>query len=259
MKHHFAFRLVVALSLALPILPALHVGSACAEQEIIVSAAASLTNAFTEVGKKFEAANPGTKVVLNFAASGALLQQIEQGAPADLFASADQKTMDQANEKKLILPDTRKNFAGNGLVLIVPGDAKTPIKTLKDLTLKDITKISVGNPESVPAGRYAQEALTNEGLWEGLKPKFIFANSVRQVLDYVSRGEVDAGIVYATDAVIAKEKVRVMLKVEKHKPILYPIAVIAATRKTDPAQRFIDFVLSKEGVEILSKYGFGKP
>jgi len=259
MKHHVAVRFFVALFLALAILPALHVGSASAEQEIIVSAAASLTNAFTEVGKKFEAANPGTKVVLNFAASGALLQQIAQGAPADVFASADQKTMDQAEEKKLILAETRKNFAGNGLVLIVPGDAKTSIKALKDLTLKDITKISVGNPESVPAGRYAEEALTNEGMWEVLKPKFIFANSVRQVLDYVSRGEVDAGIVYATDAVVAKEKVRVMLKVEKHKPILYPIAVVASTGKTDPARRFIDFVLSKEGVEILSKYGFGKP
>lgn len=261
MKHRFAVRPVVALSLALAVAGSLflHAGRASAGQEIIVSAAASLTNAFNEIGKKFEGANPGTMVVFNFAASGALLQQLEQGAPVDVFASADQKTMEQAAEKKLILPETRKNFVSNGLVLIVPSGSKVPIKGLQDLTAKEVSKLALGKPETVPAGRYTQEALTNEGLWEKLSPKFIPGDSVRQVLDYVIRGEVDAGFVFSTDAAVAKDKVQVVATLEKHKPILYPVAVVAVTQKKDIACRFIDFVMSKEGGEIFSKYGFGKP
>ncbi len=235
------------------------VTAACAEQELIVSAAASLTNAFGEIGKKFESANPGTKLVFNFGASGALLQQIDKGAPVDVFASADQKTMDQAAAKGLIIPGTRKDFVSNELVLIVPHGAKTPIKALQDLNASGIGKIALGNPESVPAGRYAQEVLTYEGLWEELKPKFIFGESVRQVLDYVSRGEVDAGFVFATDAAVAKDHVSIALEATKHKPITYPISIVASTKNKDLAERFIDFVLSKEGREILSTYGFKNP
>jgi molybdate transport system substrate-binding protein len=244
--------LVIPLSLLNPV-------QVRADQELIVSAAASLTNAFQEMGQKFEAANPGVRVVPNFAASGPLLQQIEKGAPVDVFASADQKTMDQANEKKLILPETRKDFVSNRLVLIVPMESKLPIKGPQDLTLKEVAKVTMGNPETVPAGRYTQEALTNEGLWETLKPKYINAESVRQALDYVSRGEVDAGFVFSTDAAIAKEKVREAARLDKHKPIRYPIAVVAGTQKKEPAQRFIAYVLSPEGQQILAKYGFGKP
>jgi molybdate transport system substrate-binding protein len=257
MKKKLVVGLMVAL--AFPCMYWMKEAKAVAEQELIVSAAASLTNAFQEVGQKFASTNPGIKVIPNFAASGALLQQIEKGAPVDVFASADQKTMDQANEKKLILPETRKNFVSNALVLILPADTKVPIKTPQDLAAKEVTKVALGNPDTVPAGRYTQEALKNEGLWEKLSPKFIPADSVRQVLDYVSRGEVDAGFVFATDAAVAKEKVQVVATLAKHKPILYPVAVVAATQKKDLAQRFIAFVLSKEGQEILSKYGFGKP
>jgi molybdate transport system substrate-binding protein len=230
---------------------------ALAEEELIVSGAASLTNVFGEIGKRFESASPGTKVVFNFAASGPLLQQIEKGAPVDVFASADQKTMDQAMEKKLILTDTRRNFASNRLVLITPGDSKVTVGSLRDLGLEKVARVSLGNPETVPAGRYAQELLSNEGLWEILKPKFIYGNSVRQVLDYVVRGEVDAGFVFATDAAMAKDKARVALTAEKHKPISYPIAVVATTHAKETAQRFIDYVLSPEGREVLSRYGFG--
>jgi molybdate transport system substrate-binding protein len=251
--------LSIMLTLSLTLLPLLGPGAALAEEELIVSAAASLTNAFGEIGKKFESANPGVKVVFNFAASGALLQQIDKGAPVDVFASADQKTMDQAAEKNLIVPKTRKNFVSNGLVLIVPKDAKVPVKSIQDLTSKDVTKVSLGNPETVPAGRYAKEAITNEGLWDVLSPKFILGNNVRQVLDYVSRGEVDAGFVFSSDTVAAKDKVQVAAKTEKHQPILYPIAVIAAAQKKDLAGRFIDFVLADEGQKVLAEYGFGKP
>ncbi|HBZ56410.1 MAG TPA: molybdate ABC transporter substrate-binding protein [Syntrophobacteraceae bacterium] len=237
----------------------LDTGNVSAQQELTVSAAASLTNAFPEIGKKFESANTGTKVIFNFAASGPLLQQIEAGAPVDVFASADQKTMDQAQEKNLILKDSRKNFVSNKLVLIVPATAKISIKSLQDLSTKDVTRIAIGKSETVPVGRYTQEALTNEGLWESLNAKFIPADSVRQVLDYVSRREVDAGFVFATDAAIAKDKVRIVATMEMHKPIVYPVAVVSAMQKKEFSQRFIDFVLSKEGQEILSQHGFGKP
>lgn len=229
-----------------------------AEEELVVSAAASLTNAFAEVGKKFEPKVPGVKVLFNFAASGPLLQQIVSGAPVDVFASADQKTMNQAQEKNLIVPESRKNFVRNELVLISPRVAKVQVKSLKDLTLPEIKRIAIGNPETVPVGRYAQEALNNEGLWKTLEPKFILANTVRQALDYVSRGEVEAGFVFSTDAMIARDKVQTVMKVEKHQPIVYPLAMVAASRKKDLAQKFIDFVLSPEGQEVLASYGFEK-
>jgi molybdate transport system substrate-binding protein len=251
--------LSIMLMLSLMALPCFSPGVALAEEELIVSAAASLTNAFGEIGKKFETANPGVKVVFNFAASGPLLQQIDKGAPVDVFASADQKTMNQAAEKNLIVPETRNNFVSNELVLIIPKDAKVPLKSLQDLASKDVSKVALGNPETVPAGRYAKEALANENLWETLAPKFILGDSVRQVLDYVSRGEVDAGFVFSSDTVVAKDKVQVVAKAEKHQPILYPIAVVAAAQKKDLAGRFIAFVLADEGRKVLTEYGFGKP
>jgi len=229
-----------------------------AEEELTVSAAASLTNAFTDLGKHFQQKSPGVKVLFNFAASGSLMQQIAKGAPVDVFASADQKTMNQAQEKNLIAPGSRKDFIKNGLTLISPKTPKVQVKSLKDLTLPEVKRIAIGNPETVPAGRYAQEALKNEDLWKALEPKLILANTVRQALDYVSRGEVEAGFVFSSDIVIAKDKVQTVMKVEKHQPIVYPLAIVAASRKKDLAQKFIDFVLSPEGQGILAGYGFEK-
>jgi molybdate transport system substrate-binding protein len=257
MNGKYAIRLLVLLSVLL--LPFFYSGSVHAEQELTVSAAASLTNSFQEIGKRFEAANPGVKVIFNFAASGPLLQQIEGGAPVDVFASADQETMDKATHKNLILEASRKNFVSNRLVLIVPENTMSPVKDAKDLSGKEIGKVAIGKPETVPVGRYAQEALTNEGLWEVLGPKFIYGDSVRQVLDYVSRGEVDAGFVYETDAAIANGKVKVVAAMENHKPILYPIAIVTSTQKRELAQKFLDFVLNKDSQETLSRFGFGKP
>ncbi|MGO8762854.1 MAG: molybdate ABC transporter substrate-binding protein [Desulfobaccales bacterium] len=228
-------------------------------QELTVSAAASLTNAFPEIGKSFEQQHPGTKVIFNFAASGPLLQQIAQGAPVDVFASADQKTMNQAQEKGLIVPASRKNFVSNTLVLIVPQDSKLALSGLKDLASPAVKRVAVGNPATVPVGRYAQEALAQAGLWEGLQPKLIMGESVRQVLDYVSRGEVDAGFVFATDAAIAKGKVKTVAEVQGHQPIVYPVALVAASQKKELAQEFLNFLSAPEGMAILSKYGFGKP
>jgi molybdate transport system substrate-binding protein len=234
-------------------------GPVVGAQELTVSAAASLTNAFPEIGKHFEKEHPGTKVIFNFAASGPLLQQIAQGAPVDVFASADQKTMNQAQEKGLIVPASRKNFVSNTLVLIRPLDSKFEISALKDLTRPEVKRVAVGNPASVPAGRYAQEALTQAGLWEALQPKLILGESVRQALDYVSRGEVDAGFVFATDAAIAKGKVKMVAEVQGHQPIVYPVALVAASQKKALAQSFVDFLLSPAAQEIFAKFGFGQP
>jgi|SRR5208337_274212 len=256
MKNSYAARLIALLALILSLFMA---GGALAVQELIVSAAASLTNAFQDVGKKFEAENPGVKVIFNFAASGPLLQQIEAGAPVDVFASADQKTMDQAKEKHLILDESRRNFAGNELVLIVPEGSRVPIKSARDLSGKEVTKVALGKPETVPVGRYTQEALTNYGLWEKLTPKLIYGDSVRQVLEYIARAEVDAGFVFATDAAIVKDKVKIVSVMEKHKSIVYPIAVVSSTQKKELAQKFSDFVLAEDGQKILSEYGFRKP
>jgi molybdate transport system substrate-binding protein len=234
-------------------------GSAGADQELIVSTAASLTNGMKAVAQQFEKMNPGVRIVGNLASSGVLLQQLDKGAPADLFAAADQQTMNQAQEKKLIRPKTRRNFVSNQLVLIAPRDSRLAVSSLNDLTRPEFKRVALGNPATVPAGRYAKEALVKAGLWNQLSAKYIFGETVRQVLDYVRRGEVDLGFVYSTDVVIAQGKVKKILVVTGHQPIIYPIALVASTGKPDLARRYLEFVLSPAAQEIFSKFGFGKP
>lgn len=233
------------------------VGHVNAAEELLVSAAASLTDSFKEIGKAYEDKNPDVTVRFNFAATGPLLQQIEQGAPVDVFASADQQSMDKAEKGNFVVPGTRVDFTGNALMLISPV-GKSEVKGLADLSSAQVQKISVGNPESVPVGRYAKAALEKEGIWEALTPKFVMGNSVKQVLEYVMRGEVEAGFVFATDAVIAKDKVRTVVEVPTIKPIVYPVGVVAASAKKEQAQKFIHFLQSADGQAILVKFGFKK-
>lgn len=225
--------------------------------DLVVSAAASLTNAFEEMKAPFEKTHPGTTLVFNFAASGALLKQMEQGAPVDVFASADQETMDKAGA--LIEAASRVNFAGNALVLVVPAEGGLAVKDVKELQGDGFKLVAIGNPESVPVGRYAKGALTAAGLYDALTPKFVLAENVRQALDYVARGEVQAGFVYATDAATRADKVKVALEVAGHKPISYPVALLQASKNKDKGQTFIDFVLGAEGQAILARFGFKKP
>lgn len=224
--------------------------------EMTVSGAASLTNAFTELKSVFEKENPGLIVNTNFAASNPLLRQLVEGAPVDVFATADQETMDKAVEAKVADPATRKTFALNDLVLIVPKGAAKPA-SLNDLN--KMNRIAAGNPASVPAGRYTKAALENAKIWNNLEKKFILGSSVRQVLDYVARGEVDAGFVYATDAKQMNDKVDVALIVEGHDPVSYPIAIAVTGNNPEAGKKFIELVLSPEGQKIMAKYGFSKP
>ncbi|EHJ49414.1 molybdenum ABC transporter, periplasmic molybdate-binding protein [Solidesulfovibrio carbinoliphilus subsp. oakridgensis] len=227
--------------------------------DLTVSAAASLTDAFNELKPLFAKDHPGVNVVFNFAASGTLLSQMEQGAPVDVFASADQKTMDQAVEKKLIDTATRANFAQNALVLGVPAGNPAKVKDLASLATPGVRHIAVGNPDSVPVGRYTKAALSKAGAWDGIVPKLVLAESVRQVLDYLSRGEVDAGFVYATDAKQGGDKVKVVAEVPVETPVSYPIAVLAGSADRKDAAAFVAFVKGPKGQEILAKYGFKKP
>lgn len=230
-----------------------------ADREFIVSAAASLTNAFQAVKPAFEAAHPGTRVTLNFAASGALLRQIDQGAPVDVFASADQETMDRAEQQGLLETSTRADFARNVLVLVVPADSRKSIVAAPDLRQEAVDRVAVGDPAYVPAGRYAKQALESVSLWEALQPKVILANSVRQVLDYVSRGEVAAGFVYGTDAKLRSDTVRVIQTMGGHAPILYPVAVVRASTQQDLAGQFVAFLQTPESRAVLAQFGFQAP
>ncbi|MGH8487716.1 MAG: molybdate ABC transporter substrate-binding protein [Gammaproteobacteria bacterium] len=227
--------------------------------ELIVSAAASLTNAFHELAPLFEAQNPGVKPQFNFGASGALLQQIAKGAPADVFASADQETMNQAQAQGLVKAEERHNFVSNTLVIVVPVDGGNAPKALNDLLQAHYKHIAIGLPASVPVGRYTKSALEKSGLWSAIEPKMIGAQTVRQALDYVARSEVDAGFVYATDAAIMPDKVEVALAVATDIPILYPIAPVAASANHAVAKKFVAFVDSHQAQAVLAKYGFGKP
>lgn len=231
-------------------------GGAAWAQEIVVSAAASLTNAFQAVGQAFEQAHPGRKVTFNFAASGALLAQMQQGAPVDVFASADQPTMDKAVAARLIAEGSRADFVRNELVLIVPAKRTQTPAQLKDLEGDAYKRIATGTPASVPVGRYTQTVVEQAGLTAALQPKWIFGESVRQVLDYVARQEVDAGFVYRTDAIHRKDETRIAFAVPTQTPVSYPIAQVAASRQAATAQAFIAFVRGAQGQKILQGFGF---
>jgi len=252
MKPAFLRRLLVASWLA---------GAALGAQaaDLTVSAATSLTQALRDLAPLFEAAHPGAKLQLNFGASGALLQQIAQGAPVDVFASADEATMDQAQSRGLVQAAQRHDFASNALVVIVPAAATRMPKALADLSGGAYARIAIGLPASVPVGRYTQRALEATGLWRAIEPKVIGAGNVRQALDYVARAEVDAGFVYATDAALMPGKVKVALTVATSEPVRYPAAPVTASPNAALAARFVDFLRSAAAQAVLAKHGFGKP
>ena len=223
---------------------------------LVVGAAASLNESFTELGQLFEADNPEWKVEFNFASSGNLKTSIEQGAPMDVFASAAEKQMNALKDSGHIDSDTVKLMVKNELVFIAPKNSS--LSSLDELP--GLEKIAVGEPESVPAGQYAKESLTNLGLWDKLAGKLAFTKDVRQALFYVEQNEVDAGFVYATDAA-KSDAVQVVMAMpeDSYASVLYPIGILASSENREGAEKWVEFVLSDKGQEVLSKYGFKTP
>ncbi|MBI2953365.1 MAG: molybdate ABC transporter substrate-binding protein [Chloroflexi bacterium] len=226
-------------------------------RQILVSAAISLKDAFDEIEREFEKDNPDVTVTFNYGASGSLQLQIEQGAPVDVFASAGQAEMDALERKGLLVPGSRDIFAANSAVLIVPRDSSLPIGSFSDLARPEIKRIAIGNPSSVPAGAYARQILQHAGVWDQIQTRLVFSQNVRQVLTYVEQGNVEAGIVYSTDAATSSKVEVVAVATEKSsQPVLYPIAVVAGSRQLREAKAFVEMVSGAKGEAILIKHGF---
>lgn len=223
--------------------------------ELTISAAASLQDALNDIKAAFEKEHPNVKISYNFGASGALQQQISQGAPVDLFFSAAEDKFDQLVKDGLIEKKNGTDLVENELVLVVPKKANKKIATFEDLTKAD--KISIGTPESVPAGQYAKDTLEYLHVWKAVKDKVVFAKDVRQVLTYVETNNVDAGMVYKTDALISpKVKIIATAKENTHAPIIYPVGVMKDSPHPKEALAFYKYLQSQKSIKILEKYGF---
>lgn len=225
-------------------------------QVITVSAAASLTDVLNRIKSQFTKETE-IKVNINLASSGTLAKQIEQGAPADVFMSASENYMDELSSHKLVKQGTRKDFASNSLVLIVPSSSKQSVTSFNDLKKTNIQKIGIGTPEIVPAGKYGKEALQHMSLWKPLHSKFVMGKDVRQVLTYVETGNVDAGIVYKSDALITKKvKIIKTAPADSHTPITYPAAIIKSSTHVSAAQKWLNYIHSSKAQKIFNQYGF---
>ncbi len=225
-------------------------------QELLVSAAASLADALSAIKPRFEAAHAGTTVHFNFGASGALSRQIEAGAPVDLFVSAARAQMDRLQQRQLIVPGTRVDLLSNELVLIAPANAPPGLAGFSDLPRA--SRIALGDPGFVPAGEYAQQTLTALKLWTTLQPRLIYGQDVRQVLEYVARGEVDAGLVFATDAALLPQQVKILARAPQgsHVPIVYPAAQIAGAAHPELAAAFLHMLGQPDSCHLFHHYGF---
>lgn len=224
-----------------------------------VGAAVSLKEALGEIARLYQAQG-GDTVEFVFGSSGQIAQQIKSGAPIDAFISAAKKQADDLEKAGLLEPETRRNVAGNTLVLVVPAKA-AGVKTFDDLKQSAVTKIAIGEPKTVPAGQYAEQALKALKLDEAVKGKIVYGTNVRQVLAYVERGEVQAGLVYQSDALESGEKVSVVAVADEktHDPIVYPAAVLKKSEHVDSAVKFLDFLASDKAVAVLKAKGFSIP
>ena len=225
-------------------------------EDVTVFAAASLTDALKAAAQVHEKAS-GDKVRFNFAASSLLARQIEEGAPADLFFSADMAKMDALEKFNLLKPGTRRNRLSNQLVIIVPHDSTLKLKTPGDLVQKDMHHLILADPKTVPAGIYARDYLTKQRLWTELQSRAIPVDNVRAVLATLEAGNGDAGIVYKTDALLSKQ-VRTVYEVPQTETpeICYPVAVLKAAPHPAAAQRFRDFLESTNATEVFKQHGF---
>ena len=225
--------------------------------ELHISAAASLTNAMNDLAEIYAKDNPNVKITFNFGSSGALQQAIENGGETDLFFSAAQKQMNALDEKGELAEGTRRDLLKNEVVLIVPADSKSDIASFDDVATDKVQKIALGEPKGVPVGQYSEEIFSKLNILDAVNAKAVYGSDVRQVLAWTETGEVDCGVVYATDAAIS-DKVKVICSAPEgsHKPVIYPAAAIKSSKNLDAAKKFLDFTASKPAKKIFADYGF---
>ncbi|KAB7669939.1 molybdate ABC transporter substrate-binding protein [Bacillus sp. B1-b2] len=223
--------------------------------ELTVSAAASLQDALTDISEEFEKEHSTIKINYNFGASGALQQQISQGAPVDLFFSAAEDKFDTLVAEGLIEEKNGIDLVGNSLVLVTPKNSSIEMKSFNDMTKANT--VALGTPESVPAGKYGKDTLENIGVWDDIEDRVVFAKDVRQVLTYVETNNVDAGIVYQTDA-LTSDKVNIVATAEEdlHGPIIYPLGIVNNSSHLEEAELFYNFLKDNHAINILVEYGF---
>jgi molybdate transport system substrate-binding protein len=222
-----------------------------------ISAAASLTDALQEINTLYTARNPNVAIMPNYASSGILQMQIQNGAPVDVFISAAASQMDTLQKAQLIIEDTRRDLLTNKVVLIVPVDSTLGISSFQDLAGDTVKKVALGDPKSVPAGMYGQQALDEFGITSRVQPKLIFSSDVHQILSYVESGNVDAGVVYLTDAKNS-DKVKVVANApdDINARVVYPAAVVKGSRNTEAARDYLNFLFSDSCRAVFEKYGF---
>jgi molybdate transport system substrate-binding protein len=227
--------------------------------EIQVYAAASLTDPLTEIGKNYEEASED-KPVFNFAASNLLARQIQEGASADVFLSADEEKMDGLEKKGLIIKETRKSLLSNTLVIVAEKGSRLALKSPKELAGTNIKKIALAESQSVPAGIYAKKYLKSIGIWDQVIDRVIPTENVRAAMAAVEYGNVDAGIVYKTDAAISKKtKIVYEVPLAECPKISYPLAVTSGSKESEAAKRFVEYLASPEGIHVFKKFGFIVP
>lgn len=230
--------------------------SACVARaaEVTVFAAASLTDCLQKIATNYEK-QTGNKVVFNFAASSTLDRQIEEGAPADIFFSADEARMDELQKRGLILEGTRRSKLSNSLVIVIAADSTLPVHSAADLAGAQIQRIALADPQLVPAGIYSHEYLEKLGIWQKIQPKVVPTENVRAALAAVESGNVEAGMVYKTDAAISK-RVKVACEIKDGPPISYPMAVLKEAKDPKAAKAFLDFLNGNEAASVFERYGF---
>jgi len=221
-----------------------------------VFAAASLTESLKEIAAAYEKQS-GDRIIFNFGASSFLARQIEEGAPADIFFSADEAHMDSLEKKAMIAQETRRSRLSNSLVIVVMADSPLPISSAKDLAEPNVKRLALADPKTVPAGIYAKQYLEKQGLWNAVAPRVVPTDNVRAALAAVESGNVEAGMVYKTDAGISK-KVRIACHVPPAEgpAISYPMALVKEAKQPEAARRFHNHLDSQEAGRIFEKFGF---
>ena len=257
MKNKYGQLIFAMLISALLVIPMAGCKNEAPAITLNISAAASMTDTLKTIDTLYTQSKPNVTLTPNFASSGTLQTQIENGAPADIFISAAATQMDNLQKENLILTDSRKNLLYNSLVMVVPNDSTLGLTSINDVAADKVKKIAIGDPKSVPAGTYTLKAFDELGITAKVQTKEVLGSDVRQVLTYVESGNVDAGFVYATDALTStKVKVVANAPADISAQIVYPVAVIKASKSPEAAKDYLNFLFNAQAKAVFEKYGF---